>query len=104
MCISPVEMRTESTVETPEYPQINVRNGEESSGSGPDSTKGLRTWHQLERNPERPTSNSNGDWPFLRTEEWVPEVTIINAEATALTREASAITRQIPGGFPLQAK
>ena len=36
------------------YPQIHVSNGEESSGSGTDSTQGLRPRHRRERNPERP--------------------------------------------------
>ena len=55
------------------YPQIHVSTGEESSGSGNDSTQGLRPWHRRERNPERPVSNSHGDWPFLRPPERVPE-------------------------------
>ena len=56
------------------YPKIHVSTGEESSGSGTDSTQGLRPRHQRERNPERPPSNSHVDWPFLRPPEWVPEV------------------------------
>ena len=55
------------------YPKIHVSTGEESSGSGTESTQGLRSWHRREKNPERPPSNSNGDWPFLRPPEWVPE-------------------------------
>ena len=39
------------------YPKIHVSTGEESSGSGIDSTQGLRPWHRRERNPERPPSN-----------------------------------------------
>ena len=42
------------------YPKIHVSTGEESSGSGTDSTQGLRPWHRRERNPERPPSNSHG--------------------------------------------
>ena len=42
------------------YPKIHVHTGEESSGSGTDSTQGLRPWHRRERNPERPPSNSHG--------------------------------------------
>ena len=56
------------------YPKIHVSTGEESSVSGPDSTQGLRPRHRRERNPERPPSNSNGDWPVLRPLERVPEV------------------------------
>ena len=59
------------------YPKIHVSTGEESSGSGTDSTQGPRPRHRRERNPERPPSNSHGDWPFLRLPEWVPEVPIV---------------------------
>ena len=62
------------------YPKINVSTGEESSGSGTDSTQGLRPQHRRERNPERPRSNSHGDWPFLRLPEWVPEVPVVSRE------------------------
>ena len=59
------------------YPNIQVSTGEESSGSGTDSTQGLSPWHQRERNHERLTSNSHGDWPFLRPPERDPEVPIL---------------------------
>ena len=36
------------------YPKIHVSTGEESSGSGTDSTQGLRPRNLRERNPERP--------------------------------------------------
>ena len=36
------------------YPKIHVSTGEETSGSGTDSTKGLRPQHRRERKPERP--------------------------------------------------
>ena len=62
------------------YPKMHVSPGEESSGSGPDSTQGLRPRHRRERNPERPTSNSHGDWPFLRPPERVPEVPVVSRE------------------------
>ena len=62
------------------YPKVHVSTGEESSGSGTDSTQGLRPRHRRERNPERPLSNSNGDWPFLRPPERVPEVPIVSRE------------------------
>ena len=62
------------------YPKIHVSTGEESSGSGTDSTQCLRPRHRRERNPERPPSNSHGDWPFLRPPERVPEVPIIIRE------------------------
>ena len=62
------------------YPKIHVSTGEESSGSGPDSTKGLRHRHRQERNTERPPRNSLGDWPFLRPQERVPEVPVVSRE------------------------
>ena len=62
------------------YPKIHVSTGEESSGSGTDSTEGLRPQHRRQRNPERPPSNSHGDWPFLRPPEWVPEVPVVSRE------------------------
>ena len=42
------------------YPKTHVSTGEESSGSGTDSTQGLRPRHPRERNPKRPPSNSMG--------------------------------------------
>ena len=62
------------------YPKIYVSTGEESSGSGTDSTQYLRPLHRRERNPERPPSNSHGDSPFLRPPERVPEVPVVRRE------------------------
>ena len=62
------------------YPKIHVGTGEESSGSGTESTQGLRPRHRRERNPERPPSNSHGDWPFLRPPERVPDVPVVSRE------------------------
>ena len=62
------------------YPKIHVSTGEESSGSGTDSTPCLMPRHRRESNPERPPSNSPGDWPFLRPPERVPEVPVISRE------------------------
>ena len=62
------------------YPKIHVSTGKESSGSGTDCTQGLRPRHRRERNPERPPSNSHGDWPFLRPPERVPEVPVVSRE------------------------
>ena len=62
------------------YPKIHVSTGEESSGSGTYSTQGLRPRHRRERNPERPPSNSLGDWPFLRLPERVREVPVVSRE------------------------
>ena len=62
------------------YPKVHVSTGEESSASGTDSTQDLRPRHRRERNPERPPSNSHGDWPFLRPRAWVPEVPVVSRE------------------------
>ena len=62
------------------YPKIHVTTGEESSGSCTDSTQGLRPRQRRERKPERPPSNSHGDWPFLRPPERVPEVPVVSRE------------------------
>ena len=62
------------------YPKIHVSTAEECSSSGTDSTQCLRLRHQGERNPERPPSNSHGDWPFLRPPERVPEVPVESRE------------------------
>ena len=62
------------------YLKIHVSTGEESSGSSTDSTQGRRPRHRRERNLERPSSNSNGDWPFLRPPERLPEVPGVSSE------------------------
>ena len=62
------------------YPKIHVSTGEESSGSGTDSTHRLRPRHRRDRNRERPPSNSHGDWAFLRPRERVPEVPVVSRE------------------------
>ena len=80
MCMPPLETRTDSPGETPDVPQDPCQHWRESSGSGTDSTQGPRPRHRQERNPERPPSNSHGDWPFLWPPERVPEVPIISPE------------------------
>ena len=77
---APLETRTDSPGETPEYPKIHVSTGEESSGSGTDSTRGLMPRHRRERNPKRHPSNSHGDWSFVRPPERVPEVPVVSRE------------------------
>ena len=62
------------------YPKIHVSSAEESSGSGTDFKQGLRPRHRRERNPEGPTSNSHGDWAFLRPPERGPEVPVVSRE------------------------
>ena len=63
-----------------EYPKINISTGQESSGSATDSTQARRPRHRQERNLESPPSNWNGDWPFLRPPERVPEVPDLTRE------------------------
>ena len=77
---APIGDKDDSPVETPVVPQIHFSTGEETSGSGTDSKQGLRPRHQPERNPERPPSNSHGDWPLLRRPERVTEVPVISRE------------------------
>ena len=55
------------------YPKIHVSTGEESSGTGTDSTQGVRHRHRRERNHERPPSNTHDNWLFLWPPERVPE-------------------------------
>ena len=62
------------------YPKIHVSTGEEFSGSGTDTTQGLRARLRRERNSEMPPNNSHGDWPFQRKPERVPEVAIVSRE------------------------
>ena len=62
------------------YPKMHVSTGEESSGSGTDSTQGLSPRHRRERNPEWPPCNSHGDLPLLRPRERVPEVPVVSRE------------------------
>ena len=69
------------------FPKIHVSTGEKSSGSGTDSTQGLMLQHRWEWNPERPPSNSHGDWPFLRPPERVP-VAFPRGFPTRLSHEA----------------
>ena len=62
------------------YLKIPVGTGEECSGYGTDSAQDLGPRHRWERNPERPPSNSHGDWTFLRPPERVPEVPVVSQE------------------------
>ena len=62
------------------YRRIHISTGEESSASRTASTQGLRARNRRERNPERTPSNSQGDWPFLRLPERVPEVPVLSQE------------------------
>ena len=93
---APLETRTDSPGETPEYPKIHVSTGEESSGSGTDSTQGLRPWHRRERNPEWPPSNSQGNGRSRGHQ----------SESLRSRRKsrAPATTRENPGGSTFQAR
>ena len=65
------------------YPKIHVSTGEESSGSGTDSTQGLSPQHRWERNPRGPREAPEPlAWglAFLRPPERVPEVPVISRE------------------------
>ena len=86
------------------YPKIHVSTGEECSGSGTDSTQDLRPRHQLERNPERPPSNSHGVWPCL---EWGHARALSSQAVAAVSRFPSPGSRDqglsleaFPRGFP----
>ncbi|KAI4552877.1 hypothetical protein MJG53_000371 [Ovis ammon polii x Ovis aries] len=74
------------------YSKIHVSTGEESSGSGPDSTQGLRPRHRRKRNPERPPWKSYGDWPFLRLPERVPEGPVKNPKIHVSTGAESSLS------------
>ncbi|KAI4552895.1 hypothetical protein MJG53_000348 [Ovis ammon polii x Ovis aries] len=82
------------------YQKIHVSTAEESSGSGPDSTQGLRPRHRRESNPERPPSNSIGDWPVLRPPEQVPDVPALSREHLPQLEKIQAVLpsrERIPG-------
>ena len=75
--MSPLEMRPDSLVETPEEPQHPYQHWKGN----------LRVLPQLQTPSKDPAStgeesresphNSHGDWPFLRPHERVPEVPIV---------------------------
>ena len=74
------ETRTDSPGRLQKYPKIHVSTEEDSSGSGPDSTQGLRLWHPRENNPLRAPFYSHADCPFLRPPERVPEGPVVSRE------------------------
>ena len=76
MCMPPLETRTDSPGETPEVPQDQCQHWRGILRFRTDSTQSLRRLHLRERNPERAPSTSHGDWPFLRSPERVPEVSV----------------------------
>ena len=67
----------------------------EVAASAPDKNIGpITNWIGI---PRGPSEDSYGDWPFLRPNEWVPEVPVISQEEPAATREKQ-------GDSPLQAR
>ena len=76
----PLETRTDSPGETPNVPQHPCQHSRGILRFCTVSKQDLRPRHRRERNPERPPSNSHGDWPFLRLQERVPEVPIVSRE------------------------
>ena len=80
MCMPPLETRTDSPGETPEVRQYPCLHWRGILRFRHRLHTRFRPWHRWERNPERPLSNSHGDWPFLRKPERVPEVPIVSQE------------------------
>ena len=78
MCMPAFETRTDSPGETPEVPEDPCQHWRGILGFRHDSTQGLKAWHRRERNPERPPSNSHGDWRILRPPERVPDDPVIS--------------------------
>ena len=79
-CMPPHETRTDSPGETPEVPQDPCQHRTGILKFRHQFHRRFRPWHRRERNPERPPSNSQGDWPFLRPPERVPEVPVVSRE------------------------
>ena len=77
---APLETRTDSPGETPGVPQNSWQHWRGILRFGTESTQDLRPPHRRDRNPERPPSNSHGDWAFLRPTERVPEVPVVSRE------------------------
>ena len=75
---APIQTRTDSPGETPEVPQDPCQHWRGILRFDTNSTQDLRRRHRRERNPERPPSNSHGDWPFLRPTERVPIVPFVS--------------------------
>ena len=61
-CMPPLETRTDSPGETPEVPQNPCQHWRGILRFGTEFTQDHRPRHRRERNPERPPSNSHGDW------------------------------------------
>ena len=76
----PLETRTDFPGESPEVPQDPCQHWRGILRFGTESTQGFRRRHRREWNPERPPSNSHGDWPFLRPPERDSEVPVVSRE------------------------
>ena len=79
------------------YPKIHVSTAEESSGSGPDSTQGLRPRHRGEE--ESREAPEQLEWGLAS-----PEATRTGPLGHRRKTRAPASTRENPGGSPLQAR
>ena len=76
----PLETSTDSPGETPEVPQDPCQHWRGMLRFRHLLHTRSKTRRRRERNPERPPSNSQGDWPFLRPPERVPEVPVVSRE------------------------
>ena len=76
----PLESRTDSPGETAEVPQDSCQHWRGILRFRHRLYTRSLAQHRRERNPERPPSNSHGDWPFLRPPERVPEVPVDSRE------------------------
>ena len=65
---------------TPEVPQDTRQHCRGILRCWPRIHTSLRPQHRWERNHERSPNNSQGDWPFLRPPERVPEVPVVSRE------------------------
>ena len=79
------------------YLKTHVSTGEESSGSGPDSTQGLRPRHRGEE--ESREAPEQLEWGLAS-----PEATRTGPLGHRRKTRAPASTRENPGGSPLQAR
>ena len=82
------------------YPKIHVGTGEESSGSGTDSTQGFRPQHLRERKPESPPCGPRATRRGLA----FPEATRAGPCGPRRKSRAPPATRENPGGSPFQAR
>ena len=80
-CMPPLETSTDSPGAIPEVPQDPCQHWRGILRFWHRTAQGLRPGDRWERNPEKPLSNSHGDWPFLRPPELVPEDPVVSRES-----------------------